>query len=143
MALHFIYNAFMAVSSLTFLSLYINFLTAMPKLREFGCPFLWMPWCFGNYFYVIPVVAWLSKNGEEKAFMLTQSISILGYILLILFIHSGKPWMYIIALPFFSFGIGSLFTIMMSMTADVIDVDELNSGKRREGVFGGDLLVDG
>ena len=48
----------------------------------------------------------------------------------------GKPWMYIIALPFFSFGIGSLFTIMMSMTADVIDIDELKSGKRREGIFG-------
>jgi len=25
---------------------------------------------------------------------------------------------------------------MMSMTADVIDLDELNTGKRREGVFG-------
>ena len=48
----------------------------------------------------------------------------------------GKPWLYLIALPFFSFGIGSLFTIMMSMTADVIDIDELNSGKRREGIFG-------
>jgi GPH family glycoside/pentoside/hexuronide:cation symporter len=48
----------------------------------------------------------------------------------------GKPWMYIIALPFFSFGIGSLFTIMMSMTADIIDVDQLNTGKRREGIFG-------
>ena len=44
--------------------------------------------------------------------------------------------MYIIGLPFFSFGIGSLFTIMMSMTADIIDIDELNSGKRREGIFG-------
>ena len=44
--------------------------------------------------------------------------------------------MYIIALPFFSFGIGSLFTIMMSMTADVSDVDEVNTGKRREGIFG-------
>ena len=48
----------------------------------------------------------------------------------------GKPWMYIIALPFFSFGIGSLFTIMMSMTADIIDIDELKTGKRREGIFG-------
>jgi GPH family glycoside/pentoside/hexuronide:cation symporter len=48
----------------------------------------------------------------------------------------GKPWLYIIGLPFFSFGIGSLFTIMMSMTADVIDIDELNSGLRREGIFG-------
>jgi GPH family glycoside/pentoside/hexuronide:cation symporter len=44
--------------------------------------------------------------------------------------------MFIFALPFFSFGIGSLFTLMMSMTSDVIDIDELNTGKRREGVFG-------
>ena len=44
--------------------------------------------------------------------------------------------MFIFALPFFSFGIGSLFTLMMSMTADVCDMDELNSGKRREGIFG-------
>jgi GPH family glycoside/pentoside/hexuronide:cation symporter len=44
--------------------------------------------------------------------------------------------MFLFALPFFSFGIGGLFTLMMSMTADVIDLDELKSGKRREGVFG-------
>ena len=44
--------------------------------------------------------------------------------------------MFIIALPFFSFGIGSLFTLMMSMTADVCDMDELISGKRREAIFG-------
>jgi GPH family glycoside/pentoside/hexuronide:cation symporter len=44
--------------------------------------------------------------------------------------------MFLFALPFFSFGIGGLFTIMMSMTSDIIDIDELNTGKRREGVFG-------
>jgi len=36
----------------------------------------------------------------------------------------------------FAFGIGGLFTLMMSMTADVCDLDELNSGLRREGIFG-------
>ena len=36
-----------------------------------------------------------------------------------------------------SFGIGGLFTLMMSMTADVCDLDELNNGlPRREGTFG-------
>ncbi len=48
----------------------------------------------------------------------------------------GKPWMFMFALPFFSFGIGGLFTLMMSMTADVCDLDELATGKRREGIFG-------
>ncbi len=67
---------------------------------------------------------------------MAQGISMIGYLMLWFLFVPGKPWMYIIALPFFSFGIGSLFTIMMSMTADVIDIDELNSGKRREGIFG-------
>jgi len=44
--------------------------------------------------------------------------------------------MFLFALPFYSFGIGSLFVIMMSMTADICDMDELNTGKRREGLFG-------
>jgi GPH family glycoside/pentoside/hexuronide:cation symporter len=48
----------------------------------------------------------------------------------------GKPYLFLFALPFHSFGIGSLFTIMMSMTADVCDLDELQTGKRREGVLG-------
>jgi len=74
--------------------------------------------------------------GKKNTFLVSQTISIIGYILLWFLFVPGKPWMYIIALPFFSFGIGSLFTIMMSMTADVIDIDELNSGKRREGIFG-------
>ena len=91
----------------------------------------------GTTFIVIPSVAWLSKTfGKKKAFMLSQSISLIGYIMLYFLFVPGKPWMYMIALPFFSFGIGSLFTIMMSMTADVIDIDEVNSGKRREGIFG-------
>ncbi len=40
-----------------------------------------------------------------------------------------------IPLPFFAFGIGGLFTIMMSMTADICDMDELETGQRREGTF--------
>ena len=68
--------------------------------------------------------------------MQNQGISIIGYILLWFLLIPGKPYMFIFALPFFAFGIGSLFTLMMSMTADVIDLDEINTGKRREGIFG-------
>jgi glycoside/pentoside/hexuronide:cation symporter, GPH family len=86
---------------------------------------------------VIPIVARMSKTmGKKKAFMLSQGISIIGYILLWLLFVPGKPYLFLFALPFFSFGIGSLFTLMMSMTSDVIDIDELNSGKRREGSLG-------
>ncbi|MFN7239448.1 MAG: MFS transporter, partial [Chitinophagales bacterium] len=86
---------------------------------------------------VIPIVARMSKViGKKKAFLLSQGISIFGYILLWLLFVPGKPYLFLFALPFFSFGIGSLFTLMMSMTSDVIDIDELNTGKRREGTLG-------
>ena len=88
-------------------------------------------------FIVIPIVAWMSKKmGKKNAFMLSQGISVIGYLLLWFLFIPGKPYMFLFALPFFSFGIGSLFTLMMSMTADVCDIDELETGKRREGIFG-------
>ncbi|WP_396191729.1 MFS transporter [Flavobacterium sp.] len=86
---------------------------------------------------VIPIVARMSKTmGKKKAFLLSQGISVIGYILLFVLFVPGKPYLFLFALPFFSFGIGSLFTLMMSMTSDVIDIDELNTGKRREGSLG-------
>lgn len=88
-------------------------------------------------FAVIPTVAWMSRRlGKLRAFMVSQSLSFVGYVLLWFLFVPGRPWMFLFALPFFSFGIGSLFTLMMSMTADVIDLDELEHGERREGVFG-------
>ena len=88
-------------------------------------------------FLVIPVVTWMSKKlGKKKAFMVSQFISIVGYVLFWFLFVPGKPYLFLFALPFHSFGIGSLFTIMMSMTADVCDLDELRTGKRREGVLG-------
>ena len=103
----------------------------------------WWPTLFGSVgalvttFLVIPAVTILSnKVGKKKAFIVSQSVSIIGYIMFWFLFIPGKPHMFLLALPFFSFGIGGLFTLMMSMTADVIDLDELNTGKRREGVFG-------
>lgn len=47
------------------------------------------------------------------------------------------PWLIFLPIPFFAFGMGGLFTLMMSMTADVCDLDELNNGMpRKEGTFG-------
>jgi GPH family glycoside/pentoside/hexuronide:cation symporter len=88
-------------------------------------------------FLVIPVITRMSKvMGKKKAFIVSQLISIIGYVLFWFLFVPGKPYLFLFALPFHSFGIGSLFTIMMSMTADVCDLDELQTGKRREGVLG-------
>jgi len=88
-------------------------------------------------FLVIPIIARVSKKlGKKKTFLISQGISVIGYLLFWFLFVPGKPYLFLIALPFFSFGIGGLFTLMMSMTADVCDLDELNTGKRREGIFG-------
>ena len=88
-------------------------------------------------FLIIPLITVISKKiGKKKAFILSQLISIVGYVLFWFLFVPGKPYLFLFALPFHSFGIGSLFTIMMSMTADICDLDELENGKRREGVLG-------
>lgn len=88
-------------------------------------------------FLVLPAVTVMSqKFGKRNAFIISQGISIIGYVLFWFCFVPGKPFLMFIPLPFFAFGIGGLFTLMMSMTADVCDLDELNTGARREGVFG-------
>ena len=89
-------------------------------------------------FVVIPIVTRMSEVvGKKNAFLISQSISVVGYILFWFLFVPGKPYLFLYALPFFSFGIGSLFTVMMSMTADVCDYEEHRNGlPRKEGIFG-------
>ena len=89
-------------------------------------------------FLVIPILSVMAqKIGKKNTFVISQGVSIIGYILFWFLFIPGKPYMFLFALPFFSFGIGGLFTLMMSMTADVCDLDELENGlPRKEGSFG-------
>jgi GPH family glycoside/pentoside/hexuronide:cation symporter len=132
-----VYNAFYTIAAFSFFIIVYHLFDG-----DAGAAGIW-PTLFGclgalgTTFLVIPIVTRMSrKMGKKKAFMIAQSISIVGYIMLWFLFIPGKPYMFIFALPFFSFGIGSLFVLMMSMTADVIDLDELNTGLRREGIFG-------
>ncbi|MBL7885748.1 MAG: MFS transporter [Flavobacterium sp.] len=132
-----IFNAFNTVAGFTFFIVVYYLFNGNASAAGiwptlFGCG-----GALATTFVVIPIVAWMSKRMEKKkVFLISQGISVFGYILLWFLFVPGKPYMFLFALPFFSFGIGSLFTLMMSMTADVCDMDELYSGKRREGVFG-------
>lgn len=132
-----IFGSFNTVAALTFFVIVYKLFNgdagaAGVWVTLFGCL-----GALGTTFIVIPIVAWMAKKlGKKQAFLVCQAISIVGYTALFFLFVPGKPWLYIFALPLFSFGIGSLFTIMMSMTADILDVDEVNTGLRREGTFG-------
>ncbi|MBK6714787.1 MAG: MFS transporter [Burkholderiales bacterium] len=132
-----IFNAFNTVAAFSFFIVVYHLFAGNAAAAG-----IW-PTLFGSVgalittFAVIPTVAWMSRKvGKRSAFMLSQGVSIVGYILLWFLMVPGQPWLFMLALPFFSFGIGGLFTLMMSMTADVCDLDELATGKRREGIFG-------
>jgi len=132
-----IFNSFNTIAAFSFFIIVYHMFDGDP-----GAAGLWptLHGCIGaliTTFVVIPIVARVSKSlGKKNTFLVSQGISIIGYILFWFLFVPGKPYLFLIALPFFSFGIGGLFTLMMSMTADVCDIDDLNTGKRREGLFG-------
>ena len=89
-------------------------------------------------FMVIPIITWMSNSwGKRKAFIASTAISIVGYLLKWWGFNPENPWLLFMPIPFMAFGLGGLFTLMMSMTADVCDLDELENGMpRKEGTFG-------
>ena len=86
---------------------------------------------------VIPLTAFISeKVGKKQTFMITITLSIIGYALKWIGYSPDYPYLLLLSCPFVAFGTGSLFTLMGSMIADVCDYDELKTHQRREGVFG-------
>jgi GPH family glycoside/pentoside/hexuronide:cation symporter len=89
-------------------------------------------------FFAIPLTAWIStKLGKRKTFLITMSLAIFGYALKWIGYNPKTPYLLLISAPFLAFHLGSLFTLVTSMVADVCDLDELETGTRREGMFSG------
>ncbi len=88
-------------------------------------------------FAVVAFVTWLSTRiGKRRAFFVSTGVSILGYGLKWICYNPELPWLVVVPAPLMAFGLGGLFTLMPSMIADVVDVDELKTHQRREGMFG-------
>ncbi len=88
-------------------------------------------------FVVIAIVTWVStKIGKRRAFALAMGLAILGYILKFFSYNPDYPLLVLLPAPLLAFALGGLFTLMPSMMADVVDLDELNTQERREGMYG-------
>lgn len=136
-ATFFIFNGFQTIAQFAFF-IVVYYLFNGDKVAAGN----WPAW-FGTIssvataFLVIPVVTKISeKVGKKNAFIIATLLSVIGYTLKWWGFNPANPWLMFMPIPFLSFGIGGLFTLMMSMTADVCDLDELNNGERREGMFG-------
>ena len=113
---------------------------------------------------IIPRIVWLTKKlGKRNAFYITIPLSIVGYAMKWIGYNQVHPvdsklwemlsgtgfisfmqvcgfiakehFLLLLCAPFIVFGLGSLFTILLSMLADICDLDELETGERREGMF--------
>lgn len=85
----------------------------------------------------IALVTWISsKIGKRRTFMLATFATLIGSLLKWFCYDPLVPWKVLIPAPLMAVGMGGLFTLMGSMIADVCDLDELETGERREGMFG-------
>ena len=77
-----------------------------------------------------------TRIGKRHTFFVCIGISTVGYGLKWFCYDPANPWLLLLPAPLMAFGLGSLFTLMGSMIADVCDQDELRTGERREGMYG-------
>jgi GPH family glycoside/pentoside/hexuronide:cation symporter len=88
-------------------------------------------------FLIVIFTTWLgTKIGKRRAFIISTAISAVGYGLKWFSYNPEIPWLVILPAPLMAFGLGGLFTLVPSMIADVVDLDELKTHERREGMYG-------
>ncbi|GEM_PF-69031 len=131
-----VFNGFMLVSSFQF---YVIIYYVFAGNQQLGAEYAGYAGTLGaiSTFGVIVLITWLgTKIGKRRAFFWSTGISILGYGLKWFCYNPSYPWLVLLPAPLLAFGLGGLFTLMGSMVADVVDVDELTTFERREGMFG-------
>ncbi|MCB0558900.1 MAG: MFS transporter [Phaeodactylibacter sp.] len=133
-----VFNGFQMVASFSFFIIVFYMFKG-----DYGLAGNWPAWfstisAIVTAFLIIPVISWMAdKWGKRKAFIISTALSIVGYGLKWWGFNPDNPLLIFMPIPLMSFGIGGLFTLMMSMTADVCDLDELDNGMpRKEGTFG-------
>ena len=131
-----VFNSFIMISSF---QLYVIIYYVFGGDQEMGARYSGYAGTLGavSTFAVIFFITWLgTKIGKRRAFFVSTGISIVGYLLKWFCYSPQHPFMLLLPVPLLAFGLGGLFTLMGSMIADVVDVDELETHQRREGIFG-------
>jgi GPH family glycoside/pentoside/hexuronide:cation symporter len=85
----------------------------------------------------LPLVLWMTRRWEKKTAFIIATVSWAVVMLgLLLVPEGGRQFVYPIAI-LVGPGIAAAHALPTAMSADTLDVDELNSGKRQEGIYSG------
>jgi GPH family glycoside/pentoside/hexuronide:cation symporter len=131
-----VFNGFMLISSFQF---YVIIYYVFAGDKVLGAEYVGYSGTLSavGTFFVIVFVTWLAtKIGKRRAFFVTTGVSVFGYALKWFCYNPDYPLLLLLPAPLMAFGLGGLFTLMGSMIADVVDLDELETNERREGMFG-------
>lgn len=131
-----VFNGFMLVSAF---SSYVMIYYVYDGDKDLGAKLMGWNGTFSAVatFLVILLVTWLATRiGKRKTFFFSTGISVVGYLLKWFCYSRSNPYLILVPTPLIAFGLGGLFVLMGSMIADVCDFDELQTGQRREGMFG-------
>lgn len=131
-----VFNGFILIASLqSYVIIYYVFAGDMLRGAEFA-GYAGTAGAISSFF-VIAIVTWLgTRLGKKRAFYVAIGISMLGYAMKWVCYDPELPWLLLLPAPFLAFGLGGLFTLIPSMIADVVDLDELHTRERREGMYG-------
>lgn len=131
-----VFNGFMLISSFQF---YVIIYYVFGGDKVLGAEYAGYAGTLGaiSAFVVIFIVTWMgTKIGKRRAFFVAIGISMVGYALKWVCYNPEMPLLLLLPAPLLAFGLGGLFTLMPSMIADVVDMDELETNERREGMYG-------
>ncbi len=131
-----VFNGFMLVSSFQF---YVIIYYIFDGNKVLGAEYAGYAGTLGaiSTFIVIFIVTWLgTRIGKRQALFVSIGLSMVGYALKWVCYDPDMPWLLLLPAPFLAFGLGALFTLMPSMICDVVDMDELKTYQRREGMYG-------
>ena len=131
-----VFNGFMLIASFQF---YVIIYYVFGGDTDLGSKYAGYSGTLGaiSTLVIVIFVTWLGTQiGKRRAFFLATGISMIGYGIKWFCYNPDIPWLLLVPAPLMAFGLGGLFTLMPSMIADVVDMDELKTYERREGMYG-------
>lgn len=95
----------------------------------------------GTALAALPLWTWVSRRvGKQSTFMMGTGIWLMGQVGLWLLRPGNTSWIYPLAV-LVGLGVSTAYLIPWSMLPDVVELDHLNTGQRREGVFYGFMTL--